>query len=146
MKKGDVVTIHFDMEPRFVKANDKVIDDKGRLSIERGPLVYCAEWPDNDADISTYLLNAKHQAEMGKAITILPGHDVQSITTKAQALSISADGKLQTRDKTLTLIPYYAWDHRGQDGGMNVWIPAQVSAASATHIKADKQEDNGFFK
>ena len=144
-KKGDVIEIHFDMEPRLVKANDKVVDDRGRLAVERGPLVYCAEWPDNDADVSTYLLNQTPTLEMGKDITITAGHKVQSITTNAQALSIGSDGKLKTADKTLTLIPYYAWDHRGQKGGMDVWLPAAVGAASATHIAAEKQADNGFF-
>ena len=145
-KKGDVIDIHFDMEPRLVKANDKVVADRHRLSVERGPLVYCAEWPDNSADVSTYLLNARPQLAMGKNITIVPGHEVQSIVTSAQTLSIGADGKLQTADAQLTLIPYYAWDHRGQNGGMDVWLPADVSAASATHVKAEKQKDNGFFK
>ncbi|MBO5615407.1 MAG: glycoside hydrolase family 127 protein [Prevotella sp.] len=144
-KKGDVIEIHFDMEPRLVKANDKVVDDRGRLAVERGPLVYCAEWPDNDADVSTYLLNQHPQLNMGKNITITSDHKVQSITTNAQALSIGSDGKLKTADKTLTLIPYYAWDHRGQKGGMDVWLPAAVGAASATHIAAEKQADNGFF-
>ena len=144
-KKGDVIEIHFDMEPRLVKANDKVVDDRGRLAVERGPLVYCAEWPDNDADVSTYLLNQNPTLEMGKDITITANHKVQSITTNTQALSIGSDGKLKTADRTLTLIPYYAWDHRGQKGGMDVWLPATVGAASATHIKAEKQADNGFF-
>ena len=39
-KKGDVVKIHFDMLPRIVKANEKVVDDKGRVSVERGPIVF----------------------------------------------------------------------------------------------------------
>ena len=144
-KKGDVVEVHFDMEPRLVKANDKVSDDLGRLAVERGPLVYCAEWPDNDADVSTYLLNQHPQLSMGKDIQIVEGHTVHSITTDAQTLSIGTDGKLKTADAKLTLIPYYAWDHRGQKGGMDVWLPATVGAASATHVTAEKQADNGFF-
>ena len=144
-KKGDVVEVHFDMEPRLVKANDKVRDDLGRLAVERGPLVYCAEWPDNDADVSTYLLNQHPLLSMGKDIQIVEGHTVHSITTDAQTLSIGTDGKLKTADAKLTLIPYYAWDHRGQKGGMDVWLPATVGAASATHVSAEKQADNGFF-
>ena len=144
-KKGDVVEIHFDMEPRLVKANDKVIDDRERLAVERGPLVYCAEWPDNAEDVSTYLLNQHPVLSMGKKIEIVKGHNVQSITTEAQTLSIGSDGKLKTADARLTLIPYYAWDHRGQQGGMDVWLPAAVGAASATHVSAEKQADNGFF-
>ena len=145
-KKGDVIDIHFDMEPRLVKANDKVEADRNRLAVERGPLVYCAEWPDNSADVSTYLLNARPQLAMGQNIKITPDHEVKSITTEAQVLSIGADGKLKTADSKLTLIPYYAWDHRGQKGGMDVWLPAGVQAASATHVTAEKQKDNGFFK
>ncbi len=44
---GDVVVLDMDMEPRLVKANDKVEADRGRVAVERGPIVYCAEWPDN---------------------------------------------------------------------------------------------------
>lgn len=145
-KKGDVVEVHFDMEPRLVVADKKVAADRGRVAIERGPLVYCAEWPDNEADISTYLLNQQPQLKVGsEPITITEGHTVMPITANAQSLSYGTDGKLHATDRTLTLIPYYAWDHRGQQGGMDVWLPIDVSAASATHIKAEKQADNGFF-
>ena len=145
-KKGDVVEVHFDMEPRLVVANKKVAADRGRVAIERGPLVYCAEWPDNEADISTYLLNQQPQLKVGsEPITITEGHTVMPITANAQSLSYGIDGKLHATDRTLTLIPYYAWDHRGQQGGMDVWLPIDISAASATHIKAEKQADNGFF-
>ena len=39
-KKGDVVRVHFDMEARTVRANNKVEADRGCISIERGPIVY----------------------------------------------------------------------------------------------------------
>ena len=38
-KKGDVVEVHFDMEPRTVKANVKVEADRGRVAVERGPVI-----------------------------------------------------------------------------------------------------------
>ena len=56
-KKGDKVEVHFDMEPRVVKAHAKVEADRGRVAVERGPLVYCAEWPDNDFDIMSVLVD-----------------------------------------------------------------------------------------
>ena len=56
-KKGDEVSIHFDMEPRTVRASEKVEADRGMVSIERGPIVYCAEWPDNKFDIKSVLIN-----------------------------------------------------------------------------------------
>lgn len=48
IRKGDVIRIHFDMPVRTVVANGKVADDRGKVAVERGPLVYCAEAVDND--------------------------------------------------------------------------------------------------
>ena len=56
-RRGDRVQLHLDMSPRFVAANGKVADDRGRLCVERGPLVYCAEWCDNDFDIRHFVVN-----------------------------------------------------------------------------------------
>ena len=127
-KKGDVVEIHFDMQPRVVKANDKVAADRGRVAIECGPLVYCAEWPDNDFDISTLLLNRHPKFQVVERPDLLGG--INEITTRAQALSYDATGRLAAKDVKLTLIPYYAWAHRGE-GRMEVWLPIEVGAASA---------------
>ena len=62
-KKGDRVEIHFDMEPRLVRALEAVGADQGRVAVERGPLVYCAEWPDNDFDLGGMLLNQNNGGE-----------------------------------------------------------------------------------
>lgn len=72
-------------------------------------------------------------------------YGIRQITTDAQALSYDKAGKLVTKDVELTLIPYYAWAHRGE-GDMEVWLPIDVSATSAQPQEAGKWEDNGFFK
>lgn len=142
-KKGDVVEVHFDMLPRVVKANEKVVADRGRVAIERGPIVYCAEWPDNDFNIHTVLLNQQPELQVVQQPDLLYG--VRTIRTDAQTLSYNAAGKLAVKDVKLTLIPYYAWAHRGE-GNMAVWLPMEVGAATAQPLKGEKQEDNGFFK
>ena len=43
---GDKVHIEFAMTPRLVRANPLVREDAGRVALERGPLVYCLEQPD----------------------------------------------------------------------------------------------------
>ena len=93
-KAGDEVLLEMDMEPRFVRADEAVEADRGRLAVERGPLVYCAEWPYNDFDV----LDAE--------------------VSVSDALEV--DGRL-IRDGALTLIPYYAWNHEGP-GNMIVWM------------------------
>lgn len=124
-KKGDRVSVHFDMQPRLVRANGNVAADKGRAEIERGPLVYCAEWPDNTCDVLSVLLNQEPQFEMGK-VTI-EGTEVQTLVTGAQTLKFDDRGRLTAQDERLTLIPYYAWAHRG-NGKMAVWLPIDLSA------------------
>ena len=147
-KKGDVVRLHLDMKPRVVRANEKVWADRGRVSIERGPLVYCAEWADNDHDINTYLLN-QHPVltELPDYLIEVPANTnysahVVALTTPAQTLSIGTDGKLCVTDARLTLIPYFAWDHRGQRGGMEVWLPVDVSAAAAKPAARTQHQEN----
>ena len=62
-----MVRVHFDMEARTVRANNKVEADRGCISIERGPIVYCAEWPDNQGfDIMSILENREPQFAEGK--------------------------------------------------------------------------------
>ena len=142
-KKGDVVEVHFDMIPRIVKANPKVEADHGRVAVERGPIVYCAEWPDNRFNVHSILLNQHPQFKVTVKPELLYG--IRQITTDAQALSYDKAGKLVTKDVELTLIPYYAWAHRGE-GDMEVWLPIDVSATSAQPQEAGQWEDNGFFK
>lgn len=122
-KKGDVVEVHFDMQPRIVKANEKVTADRGRVAIERGPIVYCAEWPDNDFNIQNILLNQYPKFQVIEKPDLLYG--IKTLTTSAQSLNYDTAGKLVTKDVTLTLIPYYAWAHRGE-GRMDVWLPINL--------------------
>lgn len=141
-KKGDVVEVHFDMQPRVVRANEKVAADRGRVAVECGPIVYCAEWPDNDFNVHNILLNQHPSFQVVNNPDLLYG--ICEITTDAQALSYDAAGRLIVKDVKLTLIPYYAWAHRGE-GDMEVWLPIEVGASSAQPQKVVEQEDNGFF-
>ena len=128
-KKGDKVQIHFDMEARTVRANNKVEADRGRISVERGPLVYCAEHPDNSFDIMGALMNQEPTFTLGKGE--VAGTPITTLITEAQTLDFNKAGKLEAKDQTLTLIPYYAWCHRGS-GKMRVWLPQDLNATNPT--------------
>ncbi len=128
-KKGDVVRVHFDMEPRTVKANYKVEADRGRISVERGPIVYCAEWPDNDFDVLSIVMNREPKFELVERPDLLYG--LNQLKTDAQVLSYDDNGRLVAEDVKLTLIPYYAWCHRGS-GEMAVWLPQELTATRPT--------------
>ena len=119
-KKGDKVAVHFDMQPRIVRANDHVGADRGKVCVERGPLVYCAEHPDNAFDLMSMILNQSPKFTLGRGE--VAGTQLVTLSTDAQSLSFDAQGRLQATDQKLTLIPYYAWCHRGR-GNMRVWLP-----------------------
>ena len=132
-KKGDVVRVHFDMDPRTVRANNNVEADRGFVAIERGPLVYCAEWPDNDFDIMGALVNQspKMTVEDGTLHAKdkkVADYYIKVIKTDAQLLSFDKQGRLNTKDVKLSLIPYYAWCHRGS-GKMRVWLSQDLSSS-----------------
>ena len=125
-KKGDRVELHLDMEPRTVKAHPKVEADRGRVAVERGPIVYCAEWPDNDFDVLSILINKKPQFTLTEKPDMLEG--IVTLTTDGQTLAYDENGRLVAKDVNLTLIPYYAWCHRGS-GNMAIWLPQDLEAA-----------------
>ncbi len=115
------------MEPRTVRANARVNADRGMISIERGPIVYCAEHPDNSFDIAGVLVNQEPRFQLGDAQ--IAGTPIKTITTDAQLLNFDKSGRLTTDDVHLTLIPYYAWCHRGS-GKMQVWLAQDLLATT----------------
>ncbi len=130
-KKGDMVTIHFDMPVRTVKANSKVKDDEGRTAVERGPLVYCAEGADNtNFSIFQFLMPRKPQFTVAdKQINGLRNvnFSVKAIEVEGQTVDTNDKGEAVVKPVKLTMIPYYAWNHRGV-GLMEVWMPQSISA------------------
>lgn len=118
-KKGDNIDIHFDMKPRLVKANANVYDDYGRVAVERGPLVYCAEWADNDFDVFHFILNKNTTFTVNDKPELLGG--IKEVTANGLVFTTDDHGKVTVDNKIITLIPYYAWCHRGP-GKMIVWM------------------------
>ena len=130
-KKGDVVTIHFDMPVRTVKANMHVTDDRGRIAVERGPLVYCAEGADN-AGFSIFNFLMPRQPRFSVTNRDIKGSrdvnfSVKAIEVDGQVVETNPRGEALVKAAKLTMIPYYAWNHRGA-GLMEVWMPQSIGA------------------
>ena len=97
---GDVVTLVLPMAPRRVVAHPAVAADRNRFAVERGPLVFCAEGADNGGKVLDKVLSGKLQFQTDWRPDLLGGVTVVRVLTP------------ETKDP-LTLIPYYAWCHRG---------------------------------
>ncbi len=128
-KKGDVVELNMPMEVRFNVADERVKADSNRLCVTRGPLVYCAEEEDNEQQVSTYFVsNVKPQASVGKfSEGIMNG--IYTISMPAAVAFAEQDTK-----STLTLVPYYAWNNRGDNEAMNVWFARDAATVRESMV------------
>jgi uncharacterized protein len=126
-KAGDTIELSLPMPVRRVAANTEVAADKGRVAIQRGPLVYTAEWVDNpNGKVRNLMLPDTAKLTAAYDPKLLKG--VTAITGRATSLTTDAAGKVLKTDQEFKAIPYYAWANRGP-GQMMVWIPNSEAAA-----------------
>jgi len=132
-KPGDKIHIDFDMRARLVRANPLVREDAGRVALERGPLVYCLEQPDQQGfnlwdatlldDGSSFV--SGFQPDLLGGVLVLKHHGTvvdspfsREPLYRAFREQVERPGKVVA----LTFIPYYAWANRGPSR-MEVWVP-----------------------
>ena len=123
-KEGDCIELEFENNPHVVISNENVKSNNGKIAIERGPIVYCAEWPDNNFDIDNVILSENPSFTEIKTDKL---HGIVQLNIPAQTINREADGWLNIKNVDLTLIPYYAWAHRGE-GKMKIWLPITPTA------------------
>jgi uncharacterized protein len=127
-KKGDVVEINLPMPVRRVVANERLIDDKNKVALERGPILFCAEWPDNkDGNVVNLVLPDNAPLKTQFRNDLLNG--VQIVQSSAISVRRTLENSIVSDPvQDFVAIPYYAWAHRGL-GQMNVWPAREASAA-----------------
>jgi hypothetical protein len=123
-KKGDVVQVDLPMEVRRVVANHAVKDDIGKVSLQRGPLIFCAEWPDNQGKTSNLILPPASTFSTEFKPDLLNG--IMVLKSEARAVVLPSAHEVTTAPQPFIAIPYYAWAHRGK-GEMTVWFPEKVT-------------------
>jgi DUF1680 family protein len=125
---GDVIELNLPMSIRRVMAHDNVKDDIGKVALQRGPIVYCAESVDNAGHVRNLVLGDNAVLEAQYRSDLLNG--VVVIKGKAKGLEYGDNGALIEKSRQFQAIPYYAWAHRGA-GPMSVWLGRTVEAARA---------------
>jgi hypothetical protein len=123
-EKNDVIEVKLPMQVRRVVANSKVKNDIGRVALQRGPIMYCGEWIDNNGKASNVIMPANTEFETSYNPDLLKG--IETLHAEVPAVIIKNDGKsIQTHVQKFTAIPYYAWANRGA-GEMMLWFPETV--------------------
>ena len=101
--KDDKISLEFPMIPRRVVADPQITEDKGKIALEYGPLVYAFEQIDQKTDLEQLYIAASETFSPKMQNDLLGG----VITLSSQ------------RSRA---VPYYSWSNRGV-GKMKVWLP-----------------------
>jgi DUF1680 family protein len=137
--KGDMVELKLPMSIRRVLCHENVAGNRGKVALERGPIVYCAEWPDNGGGARHIVLedgavlDAEHREDLLGGVTVIRG--------KVPSVELSeTDGSVAEGKTDFIAIPYYAWAHRGE-GEMAVWLARTPETAIAAQRSSRQAED-----
>ena len=124
-KKGDVVEYTLPMQTNKVIAREELKQDKGRIAIQRGPIVYCIEGADNNGKAWNVIIpqNTKFETTDYKVVD----EPVKALTAEVPVITVGEDGlSLKTEKKKIIAIPYYTWANRGKNE-MQVWLPTRIT-------------------
>jgi uncharacterized protein len=128
-KDGDAIVLDLPLALRPLHAHPKVRQDAGRVSLMRGPLVYCAEEVDNGADLSTFRIGETPKIAATTVIDALNGAvaldlEVRRDTVEGWGNTLYRGAPPQSEAAKMRLVPYHLWDNRAP-GGMLVWFQAK---------------------
>ena len=123
---GDEGTIEFAMPVQRVYADARIAADRGRVALQRGPVVYALEGVDNDGHTASLVLPRESELTLHRDPAILDG---VPIVRAAGRRVVAEDGARTTKPALLTAVPYHLWDNRAP-GDMTVWIPEEEELAS----------------
>ena len=130
-KPVDIVSIRCPMDFQRIVANEKLQANRGRVALQRGPIVYCIEHPDVPGGQVANLvlpddapLTVKHSDDLLQGVTVISGQ-VRPVERKPGDQS----KKVLAKGVKFDAIPYYAWAHRGK-GPMAVWVARTLDASA----------------
>lgn len=142
-KKGDIIELDLPMDARTVKANKNVEADVDRISVEYGPIIYCAEFADNDGEVLNYVLKPETKFTVTKAPAMFDG--INLLKGKTDRIIAKDNYKIIEADRDdITLIPYYARSHRGV-GEMAVWFPSNENIVRQELMERSRVTDKVFI-
>jgi DUF1680 family protein len=131
-KPGDVVELDLPMPIERMRADPRVEADRGRVALQRGPIVYCLEAADSTGNVRNCALPRDAKLTPEYRPDLLGG----VMTVRGPALVAVAAGSEDWEESLyqpvsgaqpidFVAIPYYAWDNRAP-GEMVVWLPESL--------------------
>jgi DUF1680 family protein len=125
-QKGDVIRLVLPMPIRRVLSDERVRENKDRVALSRGPIVYCTEGIDNSGSVhnialrDSVVLKSEYRKDLLGAVTVLTGCVL--------AREAAGGGLTVGWERDFTALPYYAWAHRGKEP-MAIWLARTLEVA-----------------
>jgi len=125
-RTGDEVQLRLSMPVDRIYANPAVSEDRGRVALRRGPILYCVEETDIDDEPQQLRLapstdlNPRYDPDLLGGAVVLQGTALIAETSDwRNALYRTAPPRLT--EKAIKAIPYHLWANR-EAGAMAVWL------------------------
>jgi DUF1680 family protein len=125
--KGDRLTLDLPMEVQLIQTHPACRNNIGKVAVQRGPIVYCAEQTDNGENLAAIQLSATTVLRPRFEPRLLGG----VVTLRGTATLPGGsdwDGQLyrplansQRRQVPIKLVPYCVWGNR-KVGKMQAWF------------------------
>jgi DUF1680 family protein len=139
-RAGDVVSLLLPMPPRLTVSHPSADAVRGAVAIERGPLVYCLESPDQPDGVDLNHVELVVDEPLTEAHRDLLGQPVVAVLAEGFARDDSAWSRLGWatladqpavigRRVRLVAIPYHLWANRGPST-MRIFVPARRGRAA----------------
>jgi DUF1680 family protein len=124
---GDTVELTLPMDIQRLEANPKVLYDRGKTALRRGPLIYCLEQADQEAPAEQIVLplgaqlESQYAPELLGGVTVIKGQALRRQSTGWEALLYQPVDASTATPIPITAVPYCIWGNRGL-GKMIVWV------------------------
>ncbi|OGU56381.1 MAG: six-hairpin glycosidase [Ignavibacteria bacterium RBG_13_36_8] len=125
-KDGDRIELNLSLPVRRILSNENVECNQNKITLQRGPIVYCLEGKDQPGKTSLNLfiedstpITVEFKKDFLGGVTVLKGKSSAVIGEENSDLE-------EVVEQEFTAIPYSVWNNRGKDE-MAVWIPRDLS-------------------
>lgn len=125
-ENNDQIELIFEMPVRRIKSHPKVVENRDRFALKKGPLVYCLEEVDNEVSLDEIIIPRESKIkseyeEIINGIKVLKGDALGEDLSEWKNELYKNEKNIKYKKTKFKAVPYYIWDHR-EPGKMRVWL------------------------
>jgi DUF1680 family protein len=135
-KKGDAIDLDLPMPVRRIESHPSVKENRGKVALARGPIVYCLEGVDHAVNVRSIAIPREADLRTEERPDLLGG----VVAIRGKGIIADPSGwedalyrGARSKEIEITAVPYHVWDHRAA-GPMVVWIPETSVLAEALPV------------